>query len=93
MIENQLDVIKSRRPPVSDTLAGLPGLHAEVQSTNDIYGQLEKKGLNPFSYDDKIEVVTYKIAPSSGQGGEFNACTNCSGILKPPIKILTGRKS
>lgn len=93
MIQNQLDVIKSRRPPVSDTLAGLPGLHAEVQSTNDIYGQLEKKGLNPFSYDDKIEVVTYKIAPSSGQGGEFNACTNCSGILKPPIKILTGRKS
>ncbi|ASA57855.1 YwqJ-related putative deaminase [Vibrio gazogenes] len=72
---------------VFDTIAGIPGLHAEVQSVNDIINQL------PEGFDlSKVKVSTVKLAPGNGQGQAFPACTNCSGILSNQVDILTGVK-
>ncbi|MDW6092432.1 YwqJ-related putative deaminase [Vibrio rhizosphaerae] len=72
---------------VFDTRAGIPGLHAEVQSVNNIINQL------PEGFDlSKIKVSTVKLAPGNGQSEAFPACSNCSGILSNQVDILTGVK-
>lgn len=69
------------------TQAGMPGLHAEVQSVNSVINQV------PSGFDlSKINVSTIKLAPGSGQGLPFPACTNCGGILSNSVNILTGVK-
>lgn len=69
------------------TQAGIPGLHAEVQSVNSILNQV------PRGFDlSKINVSTIKLAPGPGQGLPFPACTNCGGILSNSVNILTGVK-
>ncbi|WP_425641695.1 YwqJ-related putative deaminase [Marinomonas gallaica] len=69
------------------TQAGIPGLHAEVQSVNNVINQA------PLGFDlSKISVSTIKLYPGSGQGLPFPACTNCGGILSNHVNILTGVK-
>jgi filamentous hemagglutinin len=72
--------------------AGVPGLHAEVQSLNSLYNTVP----NPSSiYPSDINIATIKLGPSnaaSQQGGAFPACTNCSGIIPPQTNVITGRK-
>ncbi len=71
--------------------AGLPGLHAEVRSANDIFNQLSAKGIDPASFDlTKIQISTFKVANANGKA--FPACSNCKGIIPIKAKILTRRK-
>lgn len=71
---------------------GLPGMHAEVLSTNNVFQQLEAKGKNVDEYLDKIEVYTIRLTEYE-QGKAFPACRHCSGILSKSkgIHIPTGR--
>ena len=71
---------------------GLPGMHAEVLSTNNVFQQLEAKGKNVEAYLDKIEVNTIRLTEYE-QGKAFPACRHCSGILAKSkgISIPTGR--
>lgn len=78
--------------------AGLPGAHAEVQSTNDVFNQLRDMGKTPRDYFNETEVVTIRFTKSSADGKlvqdeAFPACLHCSGILHQgtDIKIITGR--
>jgi len=40
---------------------------------------------------DDVKVATYKLAPKQGQVDKFEACSNCSGLLKD-ADVITGRK-
>jgi hypothetical protein len=74
-----------------DLTRGLPGLHAEVQSVNDIFNQMTKANLVIDTASlSKLKVATYKLAPLDGQGGPFVACPHCGSILES-IQIITGR--
>lgn len=69
------------------TQAGIPGLHAEIQSVNNVIHQV------PAGFDlSRINVSTIKLAPGPGQGLPFPACSNCGGILSNSVNILTGVK-
>jgi hypothetical protein len=69
------------------TQAGIPGLHAEIQSVNSVLNQV------PAGFDlSRINVSTIKLAPGPGQGLPFPACSNCGGILSNTVNILTGVK-
>ncbi|RQX83023.1 filamentous hemagglutinin N-terminal domain-containing protein [Burkholderia anthina] len=74
------------------TIAGIPGLHAEVQSLNYIYNAVP----NPATLNlADVSIATIKLGPSSAagnQGGAFMACKNCSGIIPPQVNVITGRK-
>ncbi|WP_199608602.1 contractile injection system protein, VgrG/Pvc8 family [Flocculibacter collagenilyticus] len=69
-----------------ETFAGIPGLHAEVQAVNDIFNQVKNANLKD------IDVATFKISKVGSNGEPFKACSNCGGILRPPINVITGRK-
>ena len=73
-------------------LDGLPGMHAEVLSTNNVFHQLTAKGKDPALYLDKIEVSTIRLTKHK-QSEAFPACRHCSGILSKSkgISIPTGR--
>jgi YD repeat-containing protein len=50
-------------------------------------------GFTGYQFDlSKINVFTIKLAPGSGQGAPFPACTNCAGILSKTVNIRTGVK-
>ncbi|MFE3767846.1 YwqJ-related putative deaminase, partial [Streptomyces sp. NPDC059104] len=74
------------------TMAGIPGLHAEVQSLNYIYNAVP----NPATLNlADISIATIKLGRSSAagtQGGAFTACQNCSGIIPPKVNVITGRQ-
>lgn len=67
-------------------LKGIPGLHAEVQSANYVLNQVKA---TPDFDIGKVQVSTYKLQNSPGQGAPFTACNHCSGILQG-FDILTG---
>ncbi|MCA8271656.1 hypothetical protein LGN17_03850 [Burkholderia sp. AU30280] len=73
-------------------MAGIPGLHAEVQSLNYIYNAVP----NPAALNlADISIATIELGRSSAagtQGGAFTACRNCSGIIPPNVNVITGRK-
>ena len=68
---------------------GLPGLHAEVRSTNSLMNDGYKM--------NEISVGTNKVGksnPTTPQGAKFEACSNCDGILNGHVnKITTGTSS
>ncbi|WP_080422084.1 filamentous hemagglutinin N-terminal domain-containing protein [Burkholderia ubonensis] len=74
------------------TMAGVPGLHAEVQSLNYIYNSVP----NPASINlADVNIATIKLGRTSlagNQGGAFMACKNCSGIIPSKVNVVTGRK-
>ena len=74
---------------VQSVNGGLPGLHAEIQSTNQLMNDGYKM--------DEISVGTYKLGTKndiSNQGDAFEACSNCDGILNGRVKkITTGTSS
>ncbi len=67
-------------------LKGIPGLHAEVQSANYVLNQVKA---TPGFDIGRVQVSTYKLQNSPGQGAPFTACNHCSGILQG-FDILTG---
>lgn len=68
-----------------DVQNGIPGLHAEVRAVNSALTRYPKVSI------DDVKVATYKLAPKQGQGDKFEACSNCSGVLKD-ADVITGRK-
>lgn len=77
------DYIGNDTDKVWNNRYGLPGFHAEVQSTNNLLN----KGAKP----DDISVSTYKVSPDKygKQGTNFPACANCKGILDGFVKNIT----
>jgi filamentous hemagglutinin len=68
-----------------DVQNGIPGLHAEVRAVNSALTRYPKVSI------DDVKVATYKLAPKQGQGDKFEACSNCSGVLKD-ADVISGRK-
>lgn len=68
---------------------GLPGMHAEVRTYNDITTKY------PNVVDSDISIATVRggeaTEGSRTVGSDFPACTNCSGILPSSVNIPTGR--
>ena len=53
------DHIKSK--DTFPNIAGLPGLHAEVRSANDVFNQLSAKGMAPSNFDlSKIQIIYFQ---------------------------------
>ncbi|WP_080422788.1 filamentous hemagglutinin N-terminal domain-containing protein [Burkholderia ubonensis] len=74
------------------TMAGVPGLHAEVQSLNYIYNSVPNPALINLA---DVNIATIKLGRTSlagNQGGAFMACKNCSGIIPSKVNVVTGRK-
>ena len=77
--------------PISN---GLPGLHAEVQSFNDVMNYLDSQNIDLSSYDlSHISIATYKVSYDNvgGQGNPFKVCNNCTNIIPEEVNIITGR--
>jgi filamentous hemagglutinin len=71
--------------------AGVPGLHAEVQSLNSVYNSVPDP--TKINLGD-INIATNKIGKTSSagqQGGAFQACKHCGGIIPPEVNVTTGR--
>jgi len=71
--------------------AGVPGLHAEVQSLNSVYNSVPDP--TKINLGD-INIATNKIGKTSSagqQGGSFQACKHCGGIIPPEVNVTTGR--
>lgn len=85
------EYIGSNINKIWDNMAGFPGMHAEVRAVNEL--------LNKKIPMNKIKVSTHKVKPDSKkspcktQGKEFEACSNCTGILNGHVNnIITGVK-
>lgn len=74
--------------------AGVAGLHADVQTINDIAnklplkdGQFDSKGFNRALFDT---VVFVQKLTSPGLNQNFPACGNCTGIIPDIVTVPTG---
>jgi hypothetical protein len=83
--------------------AGVPGLHAEIFAVNDILNQLMVTVENSTDAAKAAEIQAIVVATAktgnANQNKDFNddfqfeACNNCSGILKDLGYIATGSKN
>jgi hypothetical protein len=82
-MENRINNYIQSNPNREYNTDGMPGLHAEVQATNDL--------LNQKVVPSNISVATYKVSPDkyNYQGTEFPACSNCKGILDGFVGNIT----
>jgi hypothetical protein len=81
-IKNYLDNAQKNNLSIPFGPSGAPGLHAEVRAANEILKN------NPGTSISQISIATVKLK-GPGVGDAFDACQNCSGILKR-FEILTG---
>jgi hypothetical protein len=81
-IKNYLDNAQKNNLSIPFGPSGAPGLHAEVRAANEILKN------NPGTSISRISIATVKLK-GSGVGDAFDACQNCTGILKR-FEILTG---
>ncbi|REF25899.1 YwqJ-like deaminase [Xenorhabdus cabanillasii] len=75
------------------TMAGIAGLHAEVQALNQIFITADQnEPLNPARYDKAMlqSSIFTKRLTTANAGKDFPACHNCSGIIKSPANVITG---
>ncbi|CDL86130.1 YwqJ-related putative deaminase [Xenorhabdus cabanillasii] len=75
------------------TMAGIAGLHAEVQALNQIFIATDQnEPLNPARYDKAMlqSSIFTKRLTTANAGKDFPACHNCSGIIKSPANVITG---
>ncbi|MBD2814851.1 hypothetical protein ID850_08750 [Xenorhabdus sp. Flor] len=75
------------------TMAGIAGLHAEVQALNQIFITAdENEPLNPARYVKAMlqSSIFTKRLTTANAGQDFPACHNCSGIIKSPANVVTG---
>ncbi|WP_338015619.1 YwqJ-related putative deaminase [Photorhabdus bodei] len=81
------------------TMAGIAGLHAEVQALNNLL-ILEDKKVGKIIGSRKISEYIRDMLKSSiftqrlttkQAGDNFAACHNCSGILSSPVNVVTGK--
>ncbi|WP_340621741.1 YwqJ-related putative deaminase [Xenorhabdus siamensis] len=75
------------------TMAGIAGLHAEVQALNLIFIAADQnEPLNPARYDKAMlqSSIFTKRLTTANAGQDFPACHNCSGIIQSPANVITG---
>ncbi|NHB91771.1 YwqJ-related putative deaminase [Photorhabdus cinerea] len=77
------------------TMAGIAGLHAEVQALNNLFisGDKGTEKREKWKYiRDMLESSIFTQRLTTGQAGkDFSACHNCSGILSSPVNVITGK--
>ncbi|ERT12152.1 hypothetical protein LGZ99_00960 [Photorhabdus temperata] len=81
------------------TMAGIAGLHAEVQALNHLLILEDKRAgktigsrkIGEYMRDMlKSSVFTQRLTTKQA-GDDFAACHNCSGILSAPANVITGK--
>ncbi|MGV7961271.1 YwqJ-related putative deaminase [Photorhabdus tasmaniensis] len=80
------------------TMAGIAGLHAEVQALNDLFISCDENNNRSASNNIKdymkdilkSSIFTQRLTTEQA-GDAFAACHNCSGILSSPINVTTGK--
>ncbi|MBI6549633.1 YwqJ-related putative deaminase [Xenorhabdus lircayensis] len=80
------------------TMAGIAGLHAEVQALNKVFIKSDQDAgessdpLNPARYAKAMlqSSIFTKRLTTANAGQDFPACHNCSGIIQSPANVITG---
>ncbi|MDC9621319.1 YwqJ-related putative deaminase [Xenorhabdus sp. XENO-7] len=80
------------------TMAGIAGLHAEVQALNKVFIESDETSgqssspLNPARYARAMlqSSIFTKRLTTANAGNDFPACHNCSGIIQSPANVITG---
>ncbi|MDC9614002.1 YwqJ-related putative deaminase [Xenorhabdus khoisanae] len=83
------------------TMAGIAGLHAEVQALNQIFIKADQdadkssESLNLARYAKAMlqSSIFTKRLTTANAGQDFPACHNCSGIIQSPANVITGTVS
>ncbi|MCW7762597.1 YwqJ-related putative deaminase [Photorhabdus luminescens] len=84
---------------VLPTMAGIAGLHAEVQALNNLLILADERAGKPIGsrkigeyMRDMLESSIFTQRLTTKQAGDdFAACHNCSGILSTPANVITGK--
>ncbi|MDC9590853.1 YwqJ-related putative deaminase [Xenorhabdus sp. XENO-10] len=80
------------------TMAGIAGLHAEVQALNQLFIKADQdvgkssEPINPARYAKAMlqsSIFTKRLTTTKA-GQDFPACHNCSGIIQSPANVITG---
>ncbi|OTA18507.1 hypothetical protein Xvie_00335 [Xenorhabdus vietnamensis] len=80
------------------TMAGIAGLHAEVQALNQLFIKADQDAgkssepINPARYAKAMlqsSIFTKRLTTTKA-GQDFPACHNCSGIIQSPANVITG---
>ncbi|MBS9425006.1 YwqJ-related putative deaminase [Photorhabdus caribbeanensis] len=81
------------------TMAGIAGLHAEVQALNNLLTLEDERAgkavgsrkIGEYMRDMlKSSIFTQRLTTRQA-GDDFAACHNCSGILSSPVNVITGK--
>ncbi|MDX7999525.1 hypothetical protein FE394_09990 [Xenorhabdus sp. Reich] len=80
------------------TMAGIAGLHAEVQALNKVFIKSDQDAgessdpLSPARYAKAMlqSSIFTKRLTTANAGQDFPACHNCSGIIQSPANVITG---
>ncbi|WP_181573502.1 YwqJ-related putative deaminase [Photorhabdus laumondii] len=84
---------------VLSTMAGIAGLHAEIQALNDLLTLEDERAgkvvgsrkIGEYMRDIlKSSIFTQRLTTKQA-GDDFAACHNCSGILSSPVNVITGK--
>ncbi|OCA55302.1 YwqJ-related putative deaminase [Photorhabdus namnaonensis] len=84
---------------VLPTMAGIAGLHAEVQALNNLLtlgDEREGKTVGSRKIGEYMRdilqssIFTQRLTTKQA-GDDFAACHNCSGILSSPVNVITGK--
>ncbi|KMJ47009.1 hypothetical protein AB204_00495 [Xenorhabdus khoisanae] len=82
------------------TMAGIAGLHAEVQALNQLFIKAdEDAGQSPEPFSMRYikamlqSSIFTKRLTTANAGQDFPACHNCSGIIQSPANVITGTVS
>ncbi|WP_217469484.1 YwqJ-related putative deaminase [Photorhabdus akhurstii] len=81
------------------TMAGIAGLHAEVQALNNLLTlEDEREGkavgsrkIGEYMRDMLQSSIFTQRLTTKQAGDDFAACHNCSGILSSPVNVITGK--
>ncbi|WP_283258112.1 RHS repeat-associated core domain-containing protein [Photorhabdus luminescens] len=89
LIEQRIRAHIKENKNILPKMAGIAGLHAEVQSLNYMVTELAKKGENISSSLSQTYIFTQRLVGAKNE--DFPACHNCSGILSGIENVMTGR--
>ncbi|MBC8954991.1 RHS repeat-associated core domain-containing protein [Xenorhabdus sp. PB62.4] len=85
-IIEHLDKNNNRLP----MMAGIAGLHAEVQALNFALHRFDELGIDSQESLERTYIYTKRLV-GKDKNADFPACFNCSGILRGKERVMTGR--
>ncbi|MER2472325.1 RHS repeat-associated core domain-containing protein [Photorhabdus laumondii] len=89
LIEQRIKAHIKENKNILPKMAGIAGLHAEVQALNYMVTEFSKNGGNLSSHLSQTYIFTQRLVGATNQ--DFPACHNCSGILSGIENVMTGR--